>query len=93
MIFNGDFTEEWGIPCEARVSKLVFIGRSLDAAILKAGFESCLATPDNLRRKVEALRFAVGDRVWCKVGPSPPSPAFPLSSASPRPLMTISDDC
>ncbi|EOD27022.1 hypothetical protein EMIHUDRAFT_54553, partial [Emiliania huxleyi CCMP1516] len=42
MIFNGDFTEPWEED-EPRESKLVFIGKNLDAAELKARFEACLA--------------------------------------------------
>ena len=66
MIFNGDF-EEWD-PEEAKGNKLVFIGKNLDAAGLRAGFAECLATPENLQKKLEALRFKVGDRVECNMG-------------------------
>jgi len=42
MILEGDLQREWR-PDEARYSRLVFIGRNLDHAELKAGFESCVA--------------------------------------------------
>ena len=48
---------------EPRESKLVFIGKGLDAKALAASFNMCLATEVNLKRKAEALRFAVGDQV------------------------------
>merc|ERR1719263_1345740 len=66
MIFNGEF-ENWDDE-EAKGNKLVFIGKNLDAAGLRAGFAACLATPENLERKLKGLRFAVGDRVECNMG-------------------------
>lgn len=42
MILEGDLQREWQ-PDEERYSRLVFIGRNLDRAELKAGFESCAA--------------------------------------------------
>ena len=42
MLMEGDDGKPWGSD-EARCSKLVFIGRDLDAAALKAGFEACRA--------------------------------------------------
>jgi G3E family GTPase len=42
MILEGDLQREWR-PDEARYSRLVFIGRNLDRAELKAGFEACAA--------------------------------------------------
>jgi len=42
MILEGDLQREWG-PNERRWSRAVFIGRDLDEAALKAGFESCAA--------------------------------------------------
>ncbi|MBL8773546.1 MAG: GTP-binding protein [Phenylobacterium sp.] len=42
MILEGDFQGEWR-PGDQRYSRLVFIGRKLDEAALKAGFESCIA--------------------------------------------------
>ena len=59
--------EEWEED-EIRSSKLVFIGKNLDAAALRAGFASCLATPENLEKKRAALRFDVGQRVLCNMG-------------------------
>ena len=62
MTFSGGFEEEWA-EGEPRESKLVFIGRRLSPTGVANAFNSCLATPANLERKVEALRFAVGDAV------------------------------
>jgi G3E family GTPase len=42
MIIEGDHQRKWRAD-EKRDSRLVFIGRHLDAAALKAGLESCLA--------------------------------------------------
>jgi G3E family GTPase len=42
MILEGDLQREWK-PGETRTSRMVFIGRDLDAAALKAGFEGCYA--------------------------------------------------
>ncbi len=42
MILEGDLQREWG-PNERRWSRAVFIGRNLDEAALKAGFEACAA--------------------------------------------------
>ena len=66
MTMDGTFTEPWA-DGEARESKLVFIGKNLDADELAASFNECLATPKALQLKREALRFAVGDQVECKV--------------------------
>ncbi len=42
MILEGDFQRDWRTD-EVRASKMVFIGRNLDEAKLKAGFEACAA--------------------------------------------------
>ena len=42
MILEGDLQREWGAN-ERRWSRAVFIGRNLDEAALKAGFEACVA--------------------------------------------------
>jgi G3E family GTPase len=42
MILEGDFQREWRAG-ERRYSRLVFIGRNLDEADLRKGFESCIA--------------------------------------------------
>jgi G3E family GTPase len=42
MILEGDLQREWQAG-EQRYSRLVFIGRNLDRAELKAGFEACVA--------------------------------------------------
>ena len=42
MILDGDLQREWK-PGEKRESKLVFIGKDLDEAKLKAGFEATAA--------------------------------------------------
>eukprot|EP00966_Prymnesium_polylepis_P051268 1186514-Prymnesium_polylepis.2 len=67
MTFDGEWGEPWAVD-EPRDSKLVFIGKGLDEAALIAGFDACLATPANLARKAERLRFAVGDGVECRTG-------------------------
>ena len=65
MIYNGDF-EAWDEE-EEKGNKLVFIGKNLDAAALRAGFAATLATPENLEKKLNSLRFKVGDRVECNM--------------------------
>ena len=67
MIFNGDFKEEWEND-EERGCKLTFIGKNLDKAALEAGFNECLATEENKRKREEALRFKIGDAVECNTG-------------------------
>ena len=42
MMLEGDLQQEWK-PDEHRYSRMVFIGRNLDEAQLKAGFEACAA--------------------------------------------------
>ncbi len=42
MILEGDYQRDWK-PGEARSSRMVFIGRNLDEAALKAGFEATAA--------------------------------------------------
>ena len=42
MILEGDLQREWGVA-ERRWSRAVFIGRNLDEAELRAGFEACAA--------------------------------------------------
>jgi G3E family GTPase len=42
MILDGDLQRPWGAD-EPRVSRLVFIGRDLDAEALSRGFEACAA--------------------------------------------------
>ena len=42
MILDGVLQREWK-PGETRYSRMVFIGRNLDEARLRAGFESCAA--------------------------------------------------
>ena len=42
MILEGDFQGPWK-PTDNRYSRLVFIGRNLNEAALRAGFESCIA--------------------------------------------------
>ena len=66
MIFKGAF-EDWD-PEENHESKLVFIGKNLDGPGLRAGFAECLATDENMDKKLKALRFKVGERVRCNMG-------------------------
>ena len=68
MIFNSAQGDEWA-DNEARESKLVFIGKNLAHDELRAGFEACLATPELEAARRAALRFDVGTRVLCCVGP------------------------
>jgi G3E family GTPase len=42
MILEGDFQRDWKAG-EARSSRMVFIGRNLDEAALRSGFEACAA--------------------------------------------------
>ncbi len=42
MILDGDLQQDWR-PDEARESRVVFIGRDLDADAIRAGFEACRA--------------------------------------------------
>ena len=42
MILDGDLQAEWGAD-EARVSRVVFIGRNLDPAAIREGFLACAA--------------------------------------------------
>ncbi|HEV7159304.1 MAG TPA: GTP-binding protein [Caulobacteraceae bacterium] len=42
MILEGDFQRPW-VASDQRQSRMVFIGRELDAAALSAGFEACQA--------------------------------------------------
>ena len=42
MILEGDFQQPWK-PGDSRYSRLVFIGRNLDEAKLREGFEACAA--------------------------------------------------
>jgi G3E family GTPase len=42
MILEGDFQRDWK-PGEDRTSRMVFIGRNLDEALLRVGFQSCAA--------------------------------------------------
>ena len=44
MVLEGDLQREWK-PDEIRSSRIVFIGRELDAAALKAGFTACTVIP------------------------------------------------
>ena len=67
MLFSGGYDEPWRAD-EPRECKMVFIGRNLDAKLLAARFNACLATPENMAAKAAGLRFEVGDRVECRMG-------------------------
>jgi len=43
MLLEGDYQRAWAAH-EKRRSQIVFIGRKLDQAALRLGFESCVAT-------------------------------------------------
>ena len=86
MHFEGSFSQEWA-DGEPRRSKLVFIGKNLDGAALACGFDACIATPENLRAKAAALRFAVGDVVECstaRAGTAAPSSTSCFATICPR---------
>ena len=68
MIFSSMFDEVEMDPNEKRESKLVFIGKNLDAEELKEGFKLCMHTPELEQVRLEQLRFDVGDSVECNVG-------------------------
>jgi len=54
MIFTGAYGELWAAD-EARLCKLMFIGKNLDKAELTAGFEACkveAAIPPAKKQKV-----------------------------------------
>ena len=42
MILEGDFQGEWK-ESDKRYSRMVFIGRDLDEAAIREGFEACVA--------------------------------------------------
>jgi len=67
MIFNGNFEDPWTAD-EVKESKLVFIGKNLDHAALKAAFAACAVTEDLKAKKIKNLRFAMGDTVECNTG-------------------------
>jgi G3E family GTPase len=67
MIFNGNFEEVWA-PDEKRESKLVFIGKNLDHAALKAAFAACAFSDDMKMKKIKSLRFTMGQQVECNTG-------------------------
>mmetsp|Transcript_102154 Transcript_102154/g.292402 ORF Transcript_102154/g.292402 Transcript_102154/m.292402 type:complete len:491 (-) Transcript_102154:232-1704(-) len=68
MIFSSTFDAPWA-EGEERVCKLTFIGKHLDKPALREGFMSCMATEENFQKRVAQLRFKLGDRVECRVGP------------------------
>ena len=67
MLVEGSYQEPWG-ESEPRESKLVFIGKGLDAAELHASFDACLANAANARAKIAKLRFTIDDEVECAIG-------------------------
>ena len=67
MIYEGRFTEAWA-PDEERRCKLTFIGKNLDHAALRQGFEDCLANEANYTKLKESFRFGVGNAVECNTG-------------------------
>jgi len=70
MMFKGEFAEPW-MEGEERINRLIFIGKNLDRAELKTGFESCLDATSFIQDGAQAasLRFKVGDLVECRTGP------------------------
>merc|ERR1712046_442356 len=66
MLFNGTFADEWGD--EERSCKLTFIGKNLNHDELRNNFYGCMATEDNLQKRLAALRFDLGTEVECRTG-------------------------
>jgi len=66
MLFNGTFTEEWGD--EERSCKLTFIGKNLNHEELRNQFYACMATEENMQKRLKALRFDMGTEVECRTG-------------------------
>lgn len=48
-LFSGEAGSDWG-PGEPRASRMVFIGRGLDADLLREGFEECVVEADGVPR-------------------------------------------
>ena len=67
MTIQGEYTHAWGAE-EERSCKLIFIGKDLDEDGLRASFMECLATPENLQKRTDRLRFKLGERVLCNAG-------------------------
>lgn len=65
MIFSGDFTDRWEAN-EPRRCKLMFIGKNIDEAALRASFAECLATIESQAKRLKRLRFGVGQAVECR---------------------------
>jgi G3E family GTPase len=65
MIFSGDFTDPWE-ENEPRSCKLMFIGKNIDEAALRASFTECLATTENQAKRLKNLRYGVGQAVECR---------------------------
>lgn len=70
MLFSGTYAEDWGVD-ETRCCRLTFIGKNLNHEELRNGFYDCMATEENQAKRLKLLRFDVGDRVECRVGPAP----------------------
>jgi len=66
MLFNGTFAEDWGE--EPRTCRLTFIGKNLNHDELRNSFYECMATEENLQKRLEKLRFREGDKVECRTG-------------------------
>jgi len=64
MLFCGDFAEDWTAG-ETKESKLIFIGKNLNHSELRKSFNDCVVTEEFIKKELESLRFAVGDRVEC----------------------------
>eukprot|EP00619_Florenciella_sp_RCC1007_P014144 CAMPEP_0205910272 /NCGR_PEP_ID=MMETSP1325-20131115/4342_1 /ASSEMBLY_ACC=CAM_ASM_000708 /TAXON_ID=236786 /ORGANISM="Florenciella sp., Strain RCC1007" /LENGTH=430 /DNA_ID=CAMNT_0053276615 /DNA_START=73 /DNA_END=1365 /DNA_ORIENTATION=+ len=67
MIFNSNFDEAWK-EGEERCCRLTFIGKNIDKEALRNGFLECMATPENLQKRIKQLRFQLGDLVECNTG-------------------------
>jgi len=65
MVFRWSADESWGDD-EARVTRLVFIGKHLDHAALRAGFDACVLSPK--LTEIKAARQAAATQVagWAR---------------------------
>ena len=81
MIIEGNHQRAWRDD-EKRESRLVFIGRDLDEAKLRSGFEACVAW----RSRTAPCRPS-------RNSPSAPSSSRPSSSAIPRPSRSATGPC
>jgi len=67
MIFKWTADEAWGDPTtEPRGCKLVFIGKGLDHAALRAGFAGCVVSPELAQRQRDKRARAADICAWAR---------------------------